>query len=151
MGLGKWWYAAEEEPIAVYRQGKIHLVLAGIYLLLFSVITLAFGHPGLLLVFAPIVLRELVDGRKAIIFTAKEVIYRPPLASPIRVPFCDVIGFEQKSFYTTWLLRPRLVAGLVITLKNGEKPMIPLDFVEGTKIIERLEAATRSSAKTTGD
>jgi hypothetical protein len=98
-----------------------------------------------------LVLRELLERRRAIILTPKEIIYRPPLASPIRVPFCEVVGFEQTCFYTTWLLRPRLVAGLAITLKNGEKTMVPLNFADGAQVIKRLEAATMLPAKTVCD
>jgi hypothetical protein len=136
-----WWRAGEDGAIAVYRQNNaIFLIVNGLFLLATAPVMIGFGYPALLAIPLSTVARSIVERRRAIIFTPTELVYRPVFAAPIRAAFSDIVEVKEKGFTLTWMLRYLPVAGLILTLKNGDVQMIPMDFVERSEIVRRLDS-----------
>jgi hypothetical protein len=86
--------------------------------------------------------RTLIEARRAIIFTNAEIIYRPPLGPPRRVPIAMVQHLTKSRVATSYLLRASGRPGIIITLANGAKEAWPLDFDGRDEILQRLGALT---------
>ncbi len=80
-----------------------------------------------------------VQRRRAIIFIDGALLYRPAVASPIRVTLADVVSVEpcKTNVYATAKLS-YWVEGLCFQLKTGEQITIPLDFPKSEVIKERI-------------
>lgn len=97
---------------------------------------------GLLALAAFALSRTLAEGRRAIIFTEKEVIHRPPLGRPRRVLISRIEGLMRSNVIVSYMLRASRRPGVIMTLTNGEEEVWPLDFDERDEILRRLSAAT---------
>lgn len=135
-----WWSDGETNAVKVYRKkpfARFILVLALILLVYWSpVLRPAWYLFPMLAVGGAWVF---VQRRRAIIFTDRDLIYRPAVASPVRVVLADVVSIEPcntlmygNSKLSSW------VEALRFRLKTGEQITIPLDFPKSEAIKERI-------------
>ena len=101
-----------------------------------------FFRQYLLLLAALITPRVPAEGRRAIIFTQTEVIYRPPFARPISASIAGVQNIKRSKVLISYGLKAYSVPGAVLTMANGETVALPLDFKERDEILRRLSAVT---------
>jgi len=146
----KWRHAGETGSLAVYSKKIAALITVhGILILIFWVLAMRLGRARelvtyiLLAVFGP---RTIIEGRRAIIFTPTEVIYRPAFASPLHVPLQCIVSVRANLLLDLFLLRPRYLSGVALTLTSGDTVKFPVDFKEQSEILRRLDAA-RSTAR----
>lgn len=147
--LGKvnaWLHAGEEDGIIFYHQrfaGRLvyqACVLAA--LLLVFPFYRRIPHTVLIGLSVAVVLRTLSERRRAIIFTDKEIVYRPAFGGPRRVQFEKLMNIRRKAIAESYLLRPNVVPAIELHFNNGEILDLPLDFRERREILQRLSAAT---------
>jgi hypothetical protein len=91
---------------------------------------------------AVFLLRTMAEGRRAIVLTQAEVIYRPPLGRPIRTPIAGIQSIRRTRVTVSYGLQPSRVPGVVMNLVNGEVVALPLDFKKQDDLLLRLSAVT---------
>jgi len=136
----KWWSDGETNAIEVYRKqpfARFILVLAVVLAVYWSPVLRPRWY--LFPMFAGGVAWAFVQRRRAIIFTDGALLYRPAVASPIRVTLADVVSVEpcKTIVYATDRLSS-WVEALCFQLKTGERIKIPLDFPKSEVIKERI-------------
>jgi hypothetical protein len=136
----KWWSDGETNAIEVYRKqpfARLIFVLALILAVYWSPVLKPTWY--LFPMLAGGVAWVFVQRRRAIIFTDGALLYRPAVASPIRVALADVVSVEPCK---TWVNKTgrlsSLVEALCFQLKTGEQIKIPLDFPKSEVIKERI-------------
>lgn len=95
--------------------------------------------------------RTLVEGRRAIIFTEAEVIYRPPLGSPRRVLMAAIQDLAISPVLITYFLRAARRPGMTLTLTDGATEVWPLDFEGRDEILQRLSLLTGKTIRGGGN
>lgn len=143
-GFQSWWQAGEETALVVYAKNfRMTLLLQCCAFAAFCAIPSFRRYILVLLVLTVLTLsRTVAEGRRAIIFTESEVIYRPALARLRRVPFSSIRNLTRTNVTVFYLLRPSSRLGVTMTLTNGEEEVWPLDFNERDEVLRRLSAAT---------
>jgi hypothetical protein len=141
-GFQCWLHAGEEEAVAVYPKSirKIFLLQCGA-LAAFLYLFPQYAYP-LIIVAIIGLLWTLAMGRKAIIFTEAEVIYRPPFSQPRRVRISMIQGLTRSVVLVAYLLRASPRPGMTIALANGAKELWPLDIEGRDEILHRLSVLT---------
>jgi hypothetical protein len=147
IGFRSWRYAGEEAAVVIYAKSikkTLLLQCCG-----FAVFFLAFQQfIWSLVVVAMIVLpRTLAEGRRAIIFTETEVIYRPPLGSPRRVLIATIRDLVISPVLITYFLRTARRPGVIMTLRDGATEAWPLDFEGRDEILQRLSLRIKVQPK----
>jgi hypothetical protein len=140
-----WFHAGEEGALAVYTKPyRMNLVIQSVGLLAFwAVFPVLQGYSlGLMSIAAYALPRVVAEGRRAIVFSDSEFIYRPPFAPPVRVPFVQVLHFRRSKVTVSYLLRLGFVNGIIVTLVEGSELAFPLDFKERDEILQRLISLT---------
>jgi hypothetical protein len=138
-----WLHAGEEGAVAVYpTQGirKILLLQCGgiaIFLYLFPD-TARFLIPIASVGF----LCTLAEDRRAIIFTEREVIYRPPLGQPRHLLIPMIQSLKRSVVLVAYLVRATRRPGVTITLSNGAEEVWPLAIESRDEVLQRLSALT---------
>lgn len=148
-----WLHAGEGNAMVVYRKRLLlRLLYQAIGMVLVSFFPVLYGNRPIILVVVAIVgfPRQLFEGRRAVIFTPTELIYRPAFGAPRRIPLASIAHLRCRKVVTPFNLQVHPVPGVILTLKNGKVEAVPLDFKERPEIIQRLEALTRSPAELTG-
>lgn len=143
-----WLHAGELNAIVTYRKRVMLRLLCqvGAMLLLYFLPASFMHHPFILVVGAILVVpRTLFEGRRALILTSTELIYRPAFGPPRRILLANIAHLQRRKVPTVIYLRGRFVQGVELTLKNGEVEKVPLDFKGRPEIIQRLEASTGKS------
>jgi hypothetical protein len=77
-------------------------------------------------------------GRRAIIFTETEVVYRPPLGPPRRIPVASIQRIKRSRVLVPYMLRDVTLAGVNLSLEDGTTLDWPLDFEAPEEILKRL-------------
>ncbi len=141
----QWLHAGEESTSIVFGKsiGPIllieFLVLAGAWILSSTIREYPYSLPALALVFIPL---TVLEGRKAIIFTDFEIVYRPAFGDPVRTVIAEIQAITRSTVTVAVFLRVSRAPGLVIKLRDGRTVTIPLDFRQRDKIIRRVSMAT---------
>jgi hypothetical protein len=145
-----WWHAGEDGAVAVYTRTRGVLVI-GLVMAFWAIAAIVCWNlfPQYLAIpfaFGVIEFGQAVAAqRMAIIFTPTEVIYRPQISPPIRVPLKAIVSMRRTSLvYTLPLLSfrryPKPAIALVLLL--GQETVIPVDFSASGEIFRRLREAT---------
>lgn len=117
-----------------------------ILLLLCCILTLSFFvwyDKKYILVIAAVTLpRTAVEGRRAIIFTDAEVLYRPPFGPPRRVLVTAIRELRRSPVIASMFAQTSRRPGVVMTLSGGATEAWPLDFRDREEILGRLSAIT---------
>jgi hypothetical protein len=141
-GFQRWLHAGEEGALKVYpkRIRKVLLLQCGAL----AIFLYRFPQYAWPLVIVAIIgfLFTLADGRRAIIFTELEVIYRPPLGSPRRVLISTIQCLKQSVVLVAYMIRASRRPGVTITLKNGGEEVWPLDVEDRDGVLQRFSALT---------
>ena len=103
-----WWRAGEETALVVYSKSfRKTILLQCCAFAAFWALPSFRQYFLILLVVAVFALsRTLAEGRRAIIFTKSEVIYRPPLGRLRRVPLSKIQNLTRTDVTVFYLLRP---------------------------------------------
>lgn len=142
-----WFHAGEERATAKYAKRCWMLLLlescvfAGFFLLVREV------RWPIVVIMGIALPRTLAEGRRAVIFTEVEIIYRPPFGQPRRVPIAAVRALRVCQVVVTYFARPSRRPGVAITLADGTREVWPLDFEEHDEILRRLSALTGKAAE----
>ena len=86
--------------------------------------------------------RTLAEGRRAIIFTNTEVIYRPPFAQSLCTAIAGIQSLKRSKVTLSFGLRAIRRPGVMLTTMTGETTALPLDFKEREEILQRVSEVT---------
>jgi hypothetical protein len=145
-----WLHAGEDRAIAIYNKRyrlKFFLtccILGGAWMFFFEMRERR-GPIVLLGLTAFWLPRALAEGRRAIVFTNTELVYRPPVGRPIRALIAGIQGIKRSKVARLVGPRPSFTTGVLLTMANGETIAMPLDFKERGEILQRLSAVTGKS------
>jgi len=141
--IHRWWHAGEDGANVVYssRIGVYvvieFLVLAGSWLLF----PFLHDYPVVFYILAVTLTGPIIgERRRAIIFTPDEVIFRPSFGRLSRIQVQEIVELRQTATMRTFCFRPDFIAGAELTLADGRKEILPLDFPNGSEIYKRLRA-----------
>ena len=85
----------------------------------------------------------LAKGRRAIVFTNMELVYRPPVGGPVRASIAGIQGIKRSQVARlVGYQRLSSTQGMLLTMANGETIAMPLDFKERAEILQRLTVVT---------
>jgi hypothetical protein len=133
-----WRRAGEEGALAAYRKSVRILCLVqlcGIALFVFAFPQLSWTTLG---IGALAMCCNFGLGRRAIIFTETEVVYRPPLGPPRRIPVASIQRIKRSRVLVPYMLRDVTLAGVNLSLEDGTTLDWPLDFEAPEEILKRL-------------
>jgi hypothetical protein len=147
--LPKWWSEGEDGAVHVYPKGygTFLFMLAGVGGML---LIPALRDPRLAPLYVIALLRSLVEGRRAIIFTPEHFIYRPPMARARRVPLREIVTVTEANVATSIDLKVTIVRGVQLDMKDGMTIKVPLDFSGRDEILQRLRGSVSASARGAG-
>ena len=95
---------------------------------------------------AGFLVRGLAERRRALILTSSSLLYRPAFLGLVRVEFADIASLEEATTMTYFLVYPHFPKGVRVTLVNGSKIVIPLDFPKGSEIFQEIVMVSGSPA-----
>jgi hypothetical protein len=135
-----WRSEGERDVIIVYHHDltSVIIVLVLVQLPLLFLSLLLFPRALVLMTAVAFVLRTLAEGRRALIFTPSQIMYRPPFGRVEAVAFSNIASTRLCTIFTLFLLRPRLVSAVELTILNGDTIAMPLDFKDWPAIVNRL-------------
>ena len=143
--LRSWLHAGEEGALIVYNKHyRVKLLLVCCTLATsWAFLPVMRQCPiGFLVIAAFWLPRTLAEGRRAIIFTNTEVIYRPPFAQPLRTAIAGIQSLKRSKVTLSVGLRAIRGPGVLLTTMTGETTALPLDFKEREEILQRVNAVT---------
>jgi len=143
-----WLHAGEDGAIVIYnKRYRLKLFLTccilGAAWMLFPEMRERRGPLILLGLTAFWLPRMLAEGRRAIVFTNMELVYRPPVGGPVRASIAGIQGIKRSQVARlVGYQRLSSTQGMLLTMANGETIAMPLDFKERAEILQRLTVVT---------
>jgi hypothetical protein len=140
----RWLHAGEQGAVVVYSKPfGWRLLFQGSITVSWLLIPSLHRLPILPIVMGALMLpRTLAEGRRAIIFTQTEIIYRPPFARPCHFTIGCIQRIKRRRVTVYSGLEPSPVPGVAMTLASGVKELLPLDFKDRAEILRRLSSVT---------
>ena len=120
-----------------------HLILATLWFFLALFRPYAEIRLPFLVVYSMLTPMILAERRRAIIFTGTEVIYRPTLGGLVRVSLANIAAVRLSTMVRAVWLRAASVGAAELTLVDGQKQLVPLDFPGGLEIHARLPRGSK--------
>jgi hypothetical protein len=111
-----WRHAGEDSALVVYaRPYRLRLlILCCMFVAFWKLFPLLHQYPAVLPVMAAYAFpRVLAEGRRAIIFTKSDVIYRPPFGHPWRAPIADIANLKGSRAILSVGLQLHFVGGIL--------------------------------------
>jgi hypothetical protein len=144
--IRRWRHAEEEGAVTIYAgRWKSRLISRCAMIAIVAIFPPFRRYPWLLPIVIPalaaiLVLALIGECRKAVIFTAGTIAYRPPFGAPRVIALQEILGLRRVA---TAGVTGRAVRGIALDLPNGHTEVWPLNFVEAqSEIVDRLSAAT---------
>jgi hypothetical protein len=146
--MRSWRHAGEQGAVVIYPyRGQNRLALCLVWAILLILIIdrqPTLRHPAVWVTsFAVPATYIFAQRRRALILTADEVIHRPAVAQPTRVPFDVILTIRPAAVdVLTLFLRPMMCPGVVLELANGETYSFPLGSRHPREALATLSKAT---------
>lgn len=139
--LKRWWHDGEEPGARVFRQSWRTTAVMGAAGAAVIWLVPALRNPAAYATFLLVLARGCLERRRAVILTPSSLGVRGPFAAARFVARSNVGRIAAVNVGGSFLLMPRPVKGLRISLRSGGAFYIPLDMPRRQRICDAIRSA----------